>query len=203
MGSVAEDALRGVARFRCGPGLACVLAYAAIAGPAPPRPAASGSVLKIEESPVSRVLYFEESGGLITPVAKPLPGSVRESPMPMLKRSTKALTPDSPVARADPPIARKIRLTQVPSAASKDIAVAYAPDGKREEGLRLDRRIDTDVLIARLASTATEKTTAERVRRIEDAAGSVVESYRNAQAAAQFGWLWLDGKEPANASLWF
>ena len=100
MGSVADDALRGVARFRCGPGFACVLAYAAIAGPAPPRAATSGSVLKIEESPASRVLYFEESGGLITPVAKPMPGGDRESPAPLLKRSTKALTPVSPIARA-------------------------------------------------------------------------------------------------------
>ena len=47
MGSVADDALRGVARFRCVPGFACVLAYVAIAGPAPPRAAASGSVLAV------------------------------------------------------------------------------------------------------------------------------------------------------------
>ena len=66
MGSGAEDSLRGVARFRCGPGLVCVLAYAATAGPAPTGATTPDSALKIEKSPASQVIYFEESGGLIS-----------------------------------------------------------------------------------------------------------------------------------------
>lgn len=98
MGGVTDRRLHRHARFRYALGLTCVFAYAATAGPEPHAPAAtSGSALKLEESPPSRVLYLEEGGGLITPVAKPQPGSVRPPPLPT--RDAKVPTPRPPIAR--------------------------------------------------------------------------------------------------------
>lgn len=98
MGGVADRRLHRHARFRYALGLTCVLAYAAAAGPEPHAPAAtSSSALKLEESPPSRVLYLEEGGGLITPVAKPLPGSVRPPPPPLPTRDAKVPTSRRPI----------------------------------------------------------------------------------------------------------
>ena len=102
MESVADDRLHGLARFRCVPGLACALVLVAAAGPEPARAAASGSVLTLEENPSSKVLYLEESGGLITPVPKPPPGSAREPLAPLPARDAKAPAPRPPITRADP-----------------------------------------------------------------------------------------------------
>ena len=102
MGILADQRLHRLARFRYVPVLACALACAAAAGTEPPRAAASGSVLKLEERASSRVLYFEESGGLIAPVATPPPGSARERLPPLPARDAKAPMSRPPIARADP-----------------------------------------------------------------------------------------------------
>lgn len=196
MGSVADDSVRGVVLLRYGTGIVSVLACAATAGPAPPGAAASEPRLKIEESPSSRVLYFEESGGLITPAYKPPPRSLRE-PLPLFPAlTTKALPPGPPVANA-----RKARLAKAPAALKTVNASVRASVGKYDGDLRLDQAIDTDTLVARLVTT--REMQAVPARGVEDAAGPVIVSHENAQAALQLGWLLLEAKEPANAAIWF
>ena len=206
MGRGADDSLRGVARFRCGPGLVCVLAYAATAGPAPPRATTPDSALKIEKSAASQVIYFEESGGLITPVAKPPPGSAREPLPPFPARAAKASRPRPPVARTEPAAASKTRFGKAPPAPRTPATEAPAPPvpvsvAKSEEDLRRDQRREYDALVASL--TAENASPAERARRIDEAAGRLIVSYRDVTMAVRLGWDWLNGKDPASAALWF
>ncbi len=125
MGMSEEERLRKTARIRYASGFACLFAYAAFAGPEKPLPGNTGARVKIDEQPPSRILYFEESGGLITPVAKPPPGSVRQQdPLPPIGNAGSPIKPRSPVAQGTPPD------TQSPggkTAAGKPAATATAP----------------------------------------------------------------------------
>ena len=205
MGSGADDSLRSVARFRCGPGLVCLLAYAATAGPQPPRNGSTESAVRIEESPASRMLYFEESGGIITPVVKPPPGSARTPPPPLHARDAKVSTTRPPVASTNPMSASKNRLGNA-SAAPRMLTGKVPPSlpasgANSEVGLRLDYRINIDTLVSRQA--AEDLPPAERARRIDESAGPLVMSYRDATVAVRLGWHWLAGKDPESAARWF
>ena len=206
MGSAASQRVHRLAKFRYVPGLACMLAYAAAAGPEPPPKAAgSGPVLEFDESPSSRVLYIQESGGLMAPIAKPLPGNVRSPLPPLPGRDAKASTPRPPTTHKDP-AAGKARLDKALAAPRTPAAVAPAPAAavplaKSEEDLRLDRRREYDALVARLATEAS--TPAERARRITEATGPLIVSYQDVSTAVRLGWLWLEGKDPASAVQWF
>jgi hypothetical protein len=100
MGSVADERLHGLVHFRWAAGFVWVFAYAAAAGPETPPAASSGSVLMLEASPSSRLLYFEQSGGFISSVAKPIPGSAREPMPPLPARNAKGSAPRVPIVRA-------------------------------------------------------------------------------------------------------
>jgi hypothetical protein len=84
--------------------LACFFAFAAIGAPQSPTATAFGSVLKLEES-VSKVLYFHESGGLITATVKPPEGSGRE-PMPPLPAPGAKVRPPRPASTSTSNVAR-------------------------------------------------------------------------------------------------
>ena len=205
MGSGADNSLRSVAQFRCGPGLLCLLAYAATAGPQPPRNASSESAVKFEESPPSRMLYFEESGGIITPVVKPPPGSARAPLAPLRARDGKLSTTRPPVASTDTVSTSKNRLGNTPTAPRMRIGIAPpslpSSAAKSEAGLRLDYRINIDTLVSRQA--AEDLPPAERARRIDESVGPLVLSYRDAAVAVRLGWHWLVGKDPESAAQWF
>ena len=208
MGSVADDEPGGLARFRWMPGLACAhaLAFAAAAaGPDTPRSPAAGSILKFEESPSSRVLYHEEGGGILVPVAKPPPGSARQAPPPLPARQAGKTSPRAPVVRAAP-VPGGTRVGKAPAglpaaAPAPPASPTPAPVAKGEEEIRLERRRDYEALLERLADATAPP--AERARRIDEAAGPLVVSYRDAAVALRLGWLWLDGKDAASAALWF
>lgn len=214
MGSVVTAQRHGIARLRRLPGLACALACAAAgataAGPEPPRPSApapSGHVLKLEESPSSRVLYFEEGGGIISPIAKPPAGSARPPMRALPGREARVPAPRPPVARVAPaaPGAGKAatRLARpVPAPApAPAAAVPPAPVAKTDAEIRLEKRRDYEALVARIAGEASPP--ADRARRLDTAAGDLVVAYRDAGAALRIGWLWLEGKDAASAALWF
>jgi hypothetical protein len=70
--------------------LLCALCAAwphALAAPAEPASpgakGASGAVLKYEEGPGPRILYHEAKGGILVPVAPPIPGSARDAMPPV------------------------------------------------------------------------------------------------------------------------
>ncbi len=216
MGNFLERRMRGISRLPRSPWIACALACAAsAAGPDPPRPA-SGSVVEYGESPPSGVLYHEESGGLITPLAKPSPGSGRKPLPPLPARDAKAAGSRAPVVSA-PAVEGKTRVGKSPGApgaakpavkvaapapaAVSPSLVAPQPVAKTEEEIRQERRREYETLLAGLFDGAAPPV--DRARRIDEAAGSLVVSFRDAGTAARLGWLWLEGKDPASAALWF
>ncbi len=77
MKSIVSNCFYGLTPLQWLAGLACALTCAV----------ASGAVLTLEESRSSRILYFEESGGVISAASKPLPGGARE-PMPPIPPQT-------------------------------------------------------------------------------------------------------------------
>lgn len=189
------------------------LVFASVAAePEAPRPASSGSILKHEERPPSGVLYFEESGGLITPLGKPRPGSARQPVPPFPSREAKVPTTRAPVVRARP-APNETRVGKAPPtpvspapaaaafAGAAPVAEAPAPAARTEEEIRQERRRDYEALVTRLAGEAAPA--AERARRIDAAAGTLVVEFRDAANATRLGWLWLEGEDPASAALWF
>ena len=200
-----DERLHQLARLRCLPGLACVLAYAAVAGSDPPRAKVPGSVIRIEETPPTRILYFEESGGIITPVATPPASSVRLPLAPFSAQGAKVPAHRPPIARTTP-APGKTRLgktlTTLPApAADASVAATAGSAIRTEEEMRLDRRREYDALVATLS--VEQLPSAERARRFDEVAGPLVVSYRDATAALRLAWLWLDGKNPASAGVWF
>lgn len=200
MRSNARGSVGKGARYQCRTVLVCALACSANAGPAPPRPAGSGPTIMIEESPGSRVLYFEESGGLLTPLIKPPPDSARIPLPPLPTREAKVPTPGPRVVRTDT-LVRKTKLAKVPGVAIAPNTVAHTSISPIDGELQLDRRIDIVAVVARLSLAGAAP--AERARHMDESIGPVVVSYQNAQAALQLGWLLLEWKEPATASTWF
>ena len=191
MKSVEEDRLHCFVQFRYFPALASLLAFSASAG----------SELKFQESPSSNVIYLEETGGIISSVVKPLKGNTNPIlPGPLQNKILNTPTsrpPGAGMARS----ADKIRFVKPAVAPIFSNALTNTALMKIDEGLRLDRQFDIDRVVAKIASSATPP--AERARRITEAAEPFILLQRNASAALQIGWLWLDGKEPANASRWF
>lgn len=222
MGIFADKRLRSLARLRYATGIACLFAYAAAADPDKPPVAKPGSRVMIEEPPPSRIIYMEEGGGLITPIAKPPPGSIRQQdPLPPINTASPLAKPRPPVARSTP-LASKTRLgnatvpapspikshatLQVPP--TSPIVVKTAPaapvaasTAKSAEELALARHREYDALVTKLAAESVPP--AERARRIETAAGPQIEFYQDAPVATQLGWLWIEGNEPVNAAQWF
>ena len=198
-----------------------MLAYAAAAGPELPQTNDTRPKLKIEEKASSGVLYFEESGGFAPPVAKPLPGSIRQPPPPLPASGSPKLTPSPTIAPLAPrvPIAPKpptgkTRLAK-PIRPPATLAAPVVPTTTASPALPAPATTPTVTIANReaeprreyemlLESLFAESTPAvARALRIDEAAGSRIAMYRDAQAAVRFGWLWLEAKDPAKAAIWF
>ena len=198
-----------------------MLAYAAAAGPELPEASDARPKLTIEEKASSGVLYFEESGGFKPPVGKPLPGSIRQPPPPLPASGSTAPSPPTiaPVAPRAPiapiPSADKTRMAKptrppatltapvvptktalpalpAPSTSSPPVTVA-----DREADLRSEYEMQLESLFAESTPAAV------RALRVDETAGARVAMYRDTHAAVRLGWLWLEGKDPAKATVWF
>lgn len=159
------------------------------------------SELKIQESPSSNVIYLEETGGIISPIVKPPKGSVGSLLPPTLQNQTLNTRTSKPLGAGTDRSANKIHVVKPVVAPFISNALVNASSAKIDENLRLDRQFDIDRVVARIAASATPP--AERARRIAEAAEPLILLQQNTPAAVQLGWLWLDGKDPANASRWF
>ena len=195
---------RGSAVFR----LAWYLASGAIASTATAGTDGRESVTARDAKPSSRILYFEESGGLLNSLAKPVPGSARP-PMPALKMGEQALKASGRalVHAADPPqklalksrptksstVSFQLRLSKSLGAtlAAIDIGAKRAETTSQPTVSKVAQPFDFNQIVERLAA---EPVTSEiRARKIEDAVGPETIQYRNAGIAKRIGWLWLEG----------
>lgn len=68
---------------------------------------AAGAVVRYEESVGNRILYHEEKGGLIVPVAPPVEGSRREALPPLASAKGAPAAPAAKAAPADAGIAKR------------------------------------------------------------------------------------------------
>lgn len=90
----------------------CAASPHALAAPAEPAKAsatgASGAVIAYEEGSGPRILYHEATGGILVPVAPPLPGSARAAmPPPDSVGRGRAAVPRPAAKPADAPKLRK------------------------------------------------------------------------------------------------
>lgn len=144
MGGVAEGQPNRTSRIARA--VACVFACAASAAgqeaprpaPAPARP--SGGAAKLEEGKSPRILYFEESGGLISPIARPKSGSGREPVPPLPEKGAVAPAKPAPVARV--PAAKTPAASPVVPAGASPKTPPAAPDVAGEWQRKVDRAID-------------------------------------------------------------
>jgi hypothetical protein len=68
---------------------------------------AAGAVVQYEESVGNRILYHEEKGGLIVPVAPPVEGSRREALPPLASAKGAPVAPAAKASPADAGIAKR------------------------------------------------------------------------------------------------
>ncbi|MEO5676972.1 MAG: cellulose synthase subunit BcsC-related outer membrane protein, partial [Usitatibacter sp.] len=67
-----------------------------------------------------------------------------------------------------------------------------------------EKRFDRLAITLAISSSAAARAPAvERARAMDAEVGAKIVQFRDASAAATLGWLWLEGKDPASASLWF
>ncbi len=198
--------------------LAWYLTSAAVASTATAGTDARELVSPSNANPSPRILYFEESGGLLNSLAKPVPGSARP-PMPALKIGQNPLNANGtvPVHTPDPPqkLAQKSRPTKSSTGsfqlrltkslgttlAAIDIRTKVAETIIQPTVSEVAQPFDFIQIAERLAA---ERVTPEiRARKIEDAVGPETIQYRHSGVARRIGWLWLEGKEPEKAEKWF
>ena len=163
----------------------------------------------------SRILYHEESGGLVTSVAPPRgPGS---KPRERMGSDPKPMGSDPKLPRmgSDPksvPASRK-KAKPAPEARDKPREARIPPepvsrvgsDPIREPGLGSDpihsERLEYAALLQRHA--ARRGTALERARALAEEGGAKIVAFRDADAAVALGWLWLEGRQADHAQEWF
>ena len=198
--------------------MAWYVASAVVASSAVAAPDGRESVAPRDAKPSSRILYFEESGGLLNSLAKPVPGSAR-LPLPSLKMGEKASKDSGAggVLAADPRQKPTLKTRSTKSATgsfqlrlTKSLGATFAARDFREKVAETTMQpavaevaqpFDFIQIAERLAA---EQVTPEiRARKIEDAVGPETIQFQHAGVAKRIGWLWLEGKEPEKAETWF
>ena len=152
--------------------------------------------------PAGRILYHEQSGGMLSNVPPPAGARNRPrdavmppapapvaAPAPAKRKSARVTKPAAEPARAEPVRSEPLRVE--PARAEPRPTVS---DAQRE-------RLEYAAMLQRHA--AFRGTAAERARALADEGGERIVAFRDADVALALGWLWLEGRDPASAALWF
>lgn len=201
----------------------------------PPREERSAPkrALSIEESPAKNVIYFEESGGVVLPNAKPRAADVRE-PLPPLDGSKQAASrvpvspKTAPPTRQAPPLVarqgqspRATRPTQPAASGTTKLAgpTEKAQAAKTPSTITAPAELPATTAIADAPKPTDPRTqlladaealfasridrSAESMRSIETTLRERVIAMRAEPLATRLGWAWMEAGDASNARLWF